>query len=110
MFHPPATPDERAHLQLVRAQPCLLCKPGEQRSITEAHHIKRDTTTGQPLGGSQKAGHFEVLPLCQKKHHWNSVYVSMGSREFERLYGNELEMLERTYDLLGIPYPFARTA
>ena len=34
----------------------------------------------------------------------------MGSREFERIYGNELELLERTYELLGIPYPFARTA
>ena len=110
LFYKPPTPEEAAHLKLVRGLPCLLCAPGEQQSKTEAHHIKRSTATGQPLGGSQKASHFEVLPLCQRKHHWNSVYVSMGSREFERLYGNELELLERTYELLGLPYPFERIA
>jgi len=94
----------------VRAQPCLLCAPGEQQSITESHHIKRDPLTGLSLGGGQKAPHFATLPLCQRKHHWNSVYVSMGSREFERRYGNELDLLERFYDLIGIPYPYPRRA
>jgi hypothetical protein len=79
---------------------------GEQQSKTEAHHIHRDPMTGLPLGGNQKAGHFAVLPLCSKKHHWNSVHVHMGSKEFERLYGNELFLLECTYELLGLPYPF----
>lgn len=106
MSRPPATPAERAHLIRVRALPCLLCAVGEQRSPTEAHHIHRDPWTGQSLGGSQKAPHFAVLPLCQKQHHWNSVYVSMGSREFESRYGNELELLELTYQLLQMPYPY----
>lgn len=42
---------------------------------------------------NQKAGDNHTIPLCQKKHHWNSVHVGMSLREFERLYGSEPEFL-----------------
>lgn len=102
----PATPAEREYLTSVRALACICCtKAGiEQTSQTEAHHIKRDPLTGRSLGGSQKAPHFHAIPLCQKLHHWNGVYVSIGSRAFEAEWGNELDLLAETYDLLGLPY------
>ena len=107
MRYPP-TPAEDAHLKSVRALPCILCGPGEQQSVTETHHIHRDPWTGQSIGGGQKVSHYAVIPLCQRRHHWNSVYVSIGSRVFEDQYGNELDLLERTYEALGVPYPFPR--
>jgi len=42
---------------------------------------------------NQKAGDNHTIPLCQKKHHWNSVHVGISLREFERLYGTEPELL-----------------
>lgn len=88
--------------------PCVVCEMLGlvQTSGTDAHHIKRDPNTGQSLGASQRASHWWVIPLCSHTHHWNSVYVSIGSRKFEATYGNELVLLQRTYATLGIQYPY----
>lgn len=65
---PKASKEELAHLERVRALPCCMCLPGEQNSITEAHHI---------LSGGRRLGHFFVIPLCKGKHHEN-VHLLRG--------------------------------
>ena len=104
----PATPEELAHLERVRNLPCICCEREGlvQTSPTEAHHLKRDAATGQPLGGGQKAPHFHTIPLCERTHHWNGVHVHMGSREFEARWGNELDLLALTLMRLNLPIPF----
>jgi len=100
------TKEESAHMGRVKALPCVVCEMrGEvQTSLTDCHHIKRDPETGQTLGGAQRASHWHTIPLCSRSHHWNSVHVSMGSKEFERFFGNELDLLRLTYQNLGLPY------
>lgn len=104
------SPAEVEHLGRVRSLPCIVCEMrGEmQTSPTEAHHLKHDPITGHPLGLSQKGNGFTTIPLCAGKHHWNGVQVHMGSREFESRYGNELGLLARTYERLGVPYPWSK--
>ena len=99
---------ESRHLARVKALSCAVCElRGERQfSPTEAHHIKRDPFTGRFLGASQKGNAYTTIPLCSHRHHWNGVHVGMGSREFERRYGNELDLLQRTYERLGLPYPY----
>jgi hypothetical protein len=96
----------------VKSLPCIVCELcGEQQtSVTEAHHIHRNPETGQPIGASERVDGFATLPLCQKKHHWNSVFVHMGSRKFERRFGNELYLLALTYERLGLSYPWRMVA
>jgi len=48
---------------------------------------------GTILKMDQKAGDDMSLPLCQKKHHWNSVHVAMALKVFEARYGTEPELL-----------------
>src|ERR1700761_8502830 len=59
---PRATDEERVWLARIKQLPCCLCLPGEQKSVTEVHHIKI---------GNKRAGHFYVLPLCKEEHHAN---------------------------------------
>lgn len=99
-----STQAERNHMWQVAQLSCIVCGA---RPI-EVHHIKR-LADGSKVGFGQRGDHFRVIPLCHA-HHWNGAWNPMGSREFERLYGNELELLERTYEALGLPYPFERTA
>ena len=96
---------EREHLDRIHAMPCLVCrKLGlTQTSPTEAHHIMRDPATGQKRKmGQRKPDGFATIPLCRDLHHWNSCTVHMSQRVFERLYGNELELLEQTKGLMEL--------
>jgi hypothetical protein len=87
----------------IKGLPCIVCEMrGEvQTGITDVHHIHRDPTTGQPIGGSQRASHWHTIPLCADRHHWNGVNVHMGSKEFEARFGNELDLLARVQQLLA---------
>ena len=89
---------------ILKRMQCIVCRNlGEtQKSETDVHHIKRDPKTGLPLGGQEKAPDSDTIPLCRRKHHWNSVHVSMGSKEFERLYGNELDLLDQVNQILAL--------
>ena len=109
MKHKP-TPEEIQHMGRVKSLPCIVCEMrGEaQTSPSEAHHVKRDPTTGQSLGASQKGNGYTTIALCAGRHHWNGVNVSMGSKEFETKFGNELDLLRLTYERLGIPYPWSK--
>ena len=82
-----------AHLKRLHEFPCVVCwiRGEAQESPTEAHHMKH-LPDGTVLK-NQKAGDNHTIPLCEKKHHWNSVHVGISLREFERLYGTEPELL-----------------
>ena len=100
------TTAEEAHKAAIRQFGCLLCGSNQ----VELHHIKRDPRTGQSLGMSMKGDYLTLIPLCFD-HHWNGKrqthpFKPIGSKEFERLYGNELDLLALTFERLGIPYPW----
>ena len=105
------TPEERAHVERVRSLPCICCEDEGriQDSPTEAHHLVRSPRSGQTRGmGMRKPTHFETVPLCRGRHHWNGAGVNIPLCEFEARWGNELDLLERTYQRLGLPYPWPR--
>jgi len=68
---PKATLEELLFMSLVKLRPCCLCAPGEQRSVTEVHHIKR---------GNKRLGHFFVLPYCKIKHHEQAYLYTYAER------------------------------
>ncbi len=73
----PATPEELEHLARVKLLPCCLCLLGEQRSVTECHHIKR---------GNKRLGHFFVLPYCKIKHHMHAhLYTHEERANWQKL-------------------------
>ena len=57
------TPDEIAHLEFVSQFPCLICwTEGKKHVPSILHHVKED------LGMSERASHFEVIPICEDHH------------------------------------------
>ena len=86
---------ERDHMHRVAQLPCIICGA---RPV-EVHHIKR-LADGSKVGYGVRGDHFRVIPLCHE-HHWNGVWNPMGSKEFERLYGNENDLLAKVLDRLG---------
>lgn len=89
------------HLARVRRLPCVVCLLHHlvQTTPTEAHHIKRHPD-GTKLGMGQKSPDKDAIPLCRGLHHWNGSQVNMPMEEFEAAYGNELDLLEATQELL----------
>jgi hypothetical protein len=78
---PKATTQELEHLARVKQLPCCLCLPGEQRSRTEVHHIKR---------GNKRLGHFYVLPYCRVKHHASAYLYTHQERDLWQKLVDEL--------------------
>ena len=58
------------------------------------HHIRE----GQGL--AQRAGNFLVIPLCPECH-TGSLSIHHSKRQFEKLYGNELDLLDETLSKLS---------
>jgi hypothetical protein len=77
----PATTEELLFMSLVKLRPCCLCSPGEQKSPTEVHHIKR---------GNKRLGHFYVLPYCKFTHHANASYHTHEERDLWQKLNDEL--------------------
>lgn len=102
----PEAPPNPAYMLRVKGMACIVCRHEglRQDSPTEAHHIRRDPVTGQPLGASQKAPDEHTIPLCQKRHHWNGVHCAstLSHHAFEAQYGNELALLQETQEDLGV--------
>ena len=69
---------------------CIICK-----MPAEIHHSR----TGQ---GHMRATHFEVIPLFPN-HHRNGGYgmaIHAGIKAFENNFGTEIDLLEKTRQLL----------
>jgi hypothetical protein len=72
---------------------CVVCRNcGYGPTPAMIHHIR----TGQ--GMSQRAHDTLVIPLCSQ-HHQNGgpgVAIHAGQKQFESLYGSELDLLHQT--------------
>jgi hypothetical protein len=92
------TKDERAHMSKVAGLGCIVCRNlGYGESPAALHHIR----SGQ--GMSQRASHYQVLPLCGTHHQTGGygVAIHCGQKEWESRYGTELELLEQVYAEIG---------
>lgn len=92
------TKAEQQHLSRVAALGCALCRRlGYGDTPAEIHHPR----TGQ--GMSQRASHFEAVPLCFWHHRGGDGLHGLGRRAFERVYGvTEAELLAEVRELLGV--------
>jgi len=83
----PATKAERAHMASVAALGCIVC--GNHAGV---HHIRKG------CGMGQRASHYDTIPLCPYHHQDGGfgVAIHAGQKEFEKNFGSELELLEKT--------------
>jgi hypothetical protein len=91
------TKAQKAFQDRVRALGCIVCHGEGVDSPCDLHHLLR---------GSRRIGEDSVIGLCPM-HHRSGVntdeFVSRHPwrREFERRYGNEFQLLEKTLELIN---------
>ena len=89
---------EKDHLSNVASIGCIVClNQGNEGTPAEIHHIRHGN------GMSQRASNYEAIPLCHI-HHRTGGYgmaIHAGRKEFERLYGTEIELLEQIRGLIN---------
>ncbi len=95
MSKPPNT-HERNHMDRVARLGCICClRDNNPGTPAQVHHIR------QGQGMSQRAGHWLVLPLCERHHLSGPYSIHGGPSKFKMRYGEELglldEVLERIY-------------
>lgn len=86
------TAAERRHMTAVAHLGCIACKSlGIFTPNVEIHHVRMGN------GLSQRASHFDVLPLCHAHHRTggHGVALHAGQRTWEATFGTEAELLER---------------
>ncbi len=82
--------EEKFHLSLVASFGCIACEIlGFIGTPAEIHHIR------DGYGQSQRASHFEVLPLCAHHHRTGGFGEAFhaGPKEWQNKFGNERELL-----------------
>lgn len=101
----PQPEQDLAHMGRVKRMRCLCCAKLnlQQQSPTEAHHIRRDLATGRKLGKDQRAPDRHTLPLCALHHREGRKGEAFhkGSRTWESLFGNEIDLLDEVLAILG---------
>ena len=88
---------ERKHLTAVAELGCIVCyNMGYPDSPACIHHIR----AGQ--GMSQRASHYETIPLCptHHQHGGHGVAIHAGQKAWELKFGTERELLEQVQNLL----------
>ena len=85
------TKAEKLHMSRVAELGCIICK-----MPAEIHHRR----SGQ---GHKRASHFEVIALCHRHHRTGGygVAIHAGIKSFEANFGTEIELLEKTRQLLA---------
>ena len=81
------------HMARVAALGCCVCRNlGYPDSPAQVHHIRE----GQ--GAGQRAADFLTIPLCPQHHLQGGEGIAFhaGQRQFEALYGSELDLLAQT--------------
>jgi len=98
----PKRQEDPEHRKRIRAMECIACRLQgiQQTTPTEGHHIRR-RPDGQSYGWSQKAGDYEMIPLCYE-HHWNGVGSCWTRSSFEDAFGDERDLLAQTLRELGM--------
>jgi len=93
---------DRARRECILRCPCVVCYllEVEQTSKTDGHHLKHLPDGTILKMGDEKADDKYMIPLCQKKHHWNGVYVCMALPVFEAIAGGEPYLWRVTNEVL----------
>jgi len=91
MAKKPPTKPEREHMAAVVRLGCLICG-----APAEVHHL----LSGAGMG--QRSSHYQSIPLCSAHHRTggHGVAIHAGKKTWEARHGTELELLERTRELL----------
>jgi hypothetical protein len=90
---------EKAHQHKVAALGCIVCwNNGHYDTPAQLHHIR----AGQ--GMSQRAGPYEVIPLCPFHHQQGGLgnAIHAGQETWEATHGTERVLLAQTLLLLGL--------
>lgn len=93
-----ATASEKRYLNRLASLGCIVCADlGYQDTPAEIHHLRE----GQ--GMSQRASHYLAIPLCAGHHRTGGKGVALhaGQREFEALYGTELDLLAKAIERIA---------
>lgn len=74
------------------------------------HHADTPGVPHHILSGGRRKGHLWTICLCDPGHHQGSPTKDKISRHpdkarFETAYGTELELLEKTRELVQLPIP-----
>lgn len=89
---------ERLHLSRVASLGCIVCRiTGYEFTPAEIHHPR----TG--MGMSQRASHFDAIPLCHIHHRTggHGLAIHSGQKTWEAKFGTELELLAQVKELLA---------
>jgi len=91
------TEAEKKFMDSVASLGCIVCKLEGVYSPASIHHIE---------GRTKKGAHFKILGLCWFHHQSGTDDHTHTSRHphkaaFERRYGTEYELLEKTKELIG---------
>ena len=76
------------HMQAVRELGCLIFG-----SPASAHHIREERVKND----------FLTIPLCPE-HHLGDFSIHKSKRQFEGIYGDELQLLAQTIERLPVKY------
>lgn len=89
---------ERLHLSRVASLGCIVCRiTGYEFTPAEIHHPR----TG--MGMSQRASHFDAIPLCHIHHRTggHGLAIHSGQKTWEAKFGTETELLAQVKELLA---------
>lgn len=88
--------EEKEHLEKVASLGCICCAlEGWPMVPAEVHHIR------DGYGLSQRASHFETIPLCPYHHRIGSSSFHEGRADWLRKFGSERKLLEIVWHKLG---------
>lgn len=92
----PATPREKEYMKAAVSLGCTIC--GRPACL---HH----PTFGR--GRAQKTSNMLVIPLCPEHHQFgvHGIAIHAGQKAFENRFGTEIELLEKVYKRLKLPFP-----
>lgn len=85
------TASERSYMGRVAALGCIIPDCGSPAVL---HHPRFC------CGMSQRASNFLVIPLCPE-HHAGSLSIHKSPRQFEALFGSEVDLLSKTIGMLN---------
>lgn len=83
---------DKKYLAKVKNLPCCICGACPP---SDPHHKKEFT------GIALKSSDYDAMPLCYEHHIGNTGIHGLGRKEFERRYGLQSKLVERTRRLLG---------
>lgn len=93
------TKAERKHLDRLAQLGCIACiRAGHESGPCEIHHPR------SKAGMSQKASHYDAIPLCPAHHRTggHGVAIHAGQRTWEARFGTEAELLADVRSRLGM--------